>query len=333
MTRARVALPGAGPGPMRAAGLSDAPLPPLDLSMPPWPGTTVTVRGTRVFLRRTPYTGPARAAERALYLHGLGGASTNWTDLAGLLAHRLAGAALDLPGFGRSGPAPGRDYSVRGHARVVIRLLERTAGPVHLLGNSLGGAIAVVVAAVRPDLVRTLTLVSPAMPDLRLRRGSDPSMPLLLVPGLDRVVRWRLARLPPEARARALVELCFADPSRVPPHRMAEAADEVRQRAELPWATDALGRSLRGLVATYLVPPSRSVWRLAGGIRAPTLVVWGDRDRLVDPALAPRTAAAIRDARLLLLPGVGHTAQLEDPVTVAKAVLALIDRLPAGHQQ
>jgi len=316
----------------RPARLSAGPLPPLDQRVRPWPGELVPVAGVDVFVRRTPYTGPPGSAQPALYVHGLGGASTNWTDLAGLLAHRLAGEALDLPGFGGSRPAPGRDYSIRGHARVVVRLLERRrAGPVHLFGNSMGGAIAVLVAATRPDLVRTLTLVSPAMPDLRPRRGSDPVMPLLLVPGLDRVVGWRLARLRPEDRARALIELCFADPAKVPPHRLAEATDEVRRRAALPWATDALTRSLRGLVASYLVPPSQSVWRLAGRIAAPTLVVWGDRDRLVDVALAPRTAAAVPDARLLVLPGVGHTAQLEDPVTVGRAVLGLLDEVATGR--
>jgi pimeloyl-ACP methyl ester carboxylesterase len=301
-------------------------LPPLDLSIPPWPGQTARVDGTDVHVRRTPYAGMSGTGEPALYIHGLGGASTNWTDLAALLAGRLAGAALDLPGFGRSGPPARRDYSIRGHARVVIRLLERApAAPVHLFGNSMGGAIATVVAATRPDLVRTLTLISPAMPYLRPRRGSDPTMPLLLVPGLDRVVGWRLGRLRPEDRARAVVELCFADPALVPVHRLAEATEEVRRRAGLPWATDALTRSLRGLVACYLAPPSRSMWRLAGRISAPTLVIWGDRDRLVDVALAPRTALAIPDSRLLVLPGIGHTAQLEDPVTVARAVLGLLD--------
>jgi pimeloyl-ACP methyl ester carboxylesterase len=313
----------------RLARLSAEPLPALDLSIPPWPGTTVRVEGTDVFVRTTRYAGTAGTGgtgEPALYVHGLGGASTNWTDLAALLAGRLAGSALDLPGFGRSGPPARRDYSIRGHARVVIRLLERTpGGPVHLFGNSMGGAIAVVVAAARPDLVRTLTLISPAMPDLRPRRGSDPAMPLLLVPGLSRVVGRRLARLHPQDRALALIDLCFADPTRVPEHRLAEATEEVRRRAGLPWATDALTRSLRGLVASYLAPPSRSVWRLAGRIEAPTLVIWGDRDRLVDVALAPRTASAIPDCRLLVLPGIGHAAQLEDPLTVARAVLGLLE--------
>jgi pimeloyl-ACP methyl ester carboxylesterase len=58
-------------------------------------------------------------------------------------------------------------------------------------------------------------------------------------------------------------------------------------------------------------------------VQAPTLVVWGERDRLISPRLAARTAAAIPGARLLMLPGVGHVAQIEAAETVARAVAAL----------
>jgi pimeloyl-ACP methyl ester carboxylesterase len=301
------------------------PLPPVDWSAPPWPGEQVTVAGTEVFVRHTP---GAAGAEPALYLHGLGGASTNWTDLAGLLADRLDADAPDLPGFGRSAPPPGRNYALAAQARLAAALIERRArGPVHLFGNSMGGAIAVLLAASRPDLVRTLTLISPAMPDLRPRRGSDASLPLLLLPGADRLVGWRLARMTPEARVRALLMLCYADPGRVPPNRLAEAVAEVRERSRLPWVNDSLARALRALVASYLVRGPGSLWRQAARITAPTLVVWGVEDRLVDVALAPRTARTIPDARLLVLPKIGHTAQLEDPQTVARAVLGtLLDR-------
>ena len=61
-------------------------------------------------------------------------------------------------------------------------------------------------------------------------------------------------------------------------------------------------------------------------MQAPTLVVWGDRDRLVSPRLAARTAAAMPRARLLMLPGVGHVAQIEAPETVARAVAGMWDR-------
>lgn len=135
--------------------LSEADLPSWQGVLPPWAGT----QEAGVFVRRT----PAAGREPALFVHGLGGASTNWTDLMGLLAGQLDGAALDLPGFGRSDPPPSSSYALRTHVRAVIALLERQGrGPVHLFGNSLGGAVSTRVAARRPDLVRTLTLISPA---------------------------------------------------------------------------------------------------------------------------------------------------------------------------
>lgn len=303
------------------ARLSDEPLPPVDPATPPWPGEKVRVAGTDLHVRRTPGDG-----EPALYVHGLGGASTNWTDFAGLLAGRLAGEALDLPGFGLSGPPPAGDYSLTGHARTVIAYLEhRGAGPVHLFGNSLGGAVAVAVAAARPDLVRTLTLISPAMPWLRVRRGPAAGMPLLLLPGIGAVVQRRMDALTPEERARGLITLCFADPSLVPQNRVDEAIEDVRRRRDLPWRNEALLQSFRGLVASYVARGPRSLWRQAAAVQAPTLVVWGDRDQLVPVAAAPRTAAAIPGARLLVLPNVGHTAQLEAPRTTARAVLGLLE--------
>ena len=305
---------------VRTARLSGAPLKPVDSSIPPWPGDIVRVRGTEVFIRTTPATGPD--PEPALYVHGLGGASTNWTDLADLLSGTLAGEALDLPGFGRSGP--GTDYSVEGHARTVIALLEARGGqPVHLFGNSLGGAVSVVVAGTRPDLVRTLTLVSPAMPWLRPRRGADVTMPLLLVPGLDGLVQHRLDSWSAERRAWATIELCFGDPSSVPANRFAEAVEEVARRRELPYVTDAFMASFRGLVRSYAAAGERSLWRRAATVQAPTLVVWGDRDKLVPVRIAPRVASSVPDARLLVLPEIGHVAQLEDPEVVARAFLAL----------
>src|SRR5207237_3111546 len=136
----------------------------------------------------------------------------------------LAGEAPDLHGFGWSDPAPRGNYSLAMHARTVMRLIElRSRGPVHLFGNSMGGAAAILLAARRPDLVRTLTLVSPAVPDLRPRSGSDARMPLLLMPGTTRLVERRLASMDPAVRVRQVLELCYGDPSLVPPGRLADA--------------------------------------------------------------------------------------------------------------
>jgi pimeloyl-ACP methyl ester carboxylesterase len=296
----------------------------------PWPAAEVLVGADRINVRNTPSADPA--AEPALYVHGLGGASTNFTDLADLLSPWLDGQAIDLPGFGRSGPPASGDYSIAAHTRLVIDYLERSGrGPVHLVGNSMGGAISIQLAARRPDLVRTLTLISPAVPDLRPRRGSDALLPLLLVPGIGTRALARLEKEPPERRARALIEICFAHPERVPPNRLAEAVAEVAARRDYAWSGDALMRSFRGLVRSYLVTGPRSAWQALGRIEAPSLVIWGELDRLVNVSNATRVATTLPDSRLLVLPDVGHTAQLEDPTSTARAILALAKRANDGR--
>jgi pimeloyl-ACP methyl ester carboxylesterase len=325
------------PDPALPASPSTVALPTLDAVVPPWPGERVPVRGGSVFVRCTPWSGPVGGPvdgaprERALYVHGLGGASTNWTDLAALLRVRFDGWAVDLPGFGRSQPPLRHRYTVRGHARTVVDLLEHirrrpgeAAGrPVHLLGNSLGGLVSLLVAARRPDLIASLTLISPAMPVYRVPPAFSRSLLLLLVPGIPGLAEKRLAGIAPEEHVRAMVQMCFGDPSRVPRERLDEAVEEMRERAGLPWADRALTRSMRGLLISYL--RFNGAWRLAGRLRPPTLVVWGDRGRLVDPCLAPRLAATVPHARLLVLAGVGHVAMLEAPEPTARAVLGLVE--------
>ncbi len=302
--------------------LSDRPVPPLDGVLPLWPGEQVD----RLFVRR----GPARGGEPALMVHGLGGSSANWTDLVGVLAGSVDAEVLDLPGFGRSAPPADGRYTVGAHARAVVRHLERSGrGPVHLFGNSLGGAVSTRVAADRPDLVRTLTLVSPALPDLRPKRGTDPRLPLLLLPGLRQLARRRLLAQSPEQRARAVLDLCFADPAAIPPQRLAEAVAEVERRASLAHAEEAFAASLRGLVGSYLVRGPEALWARAARVPAPTLLVWGARDRLVDVAIAPRAAATFPDARLLVLSDVGHVAQMERPELVARAFLGMLEQIAA----
>ncbi|MEU4807109.1 alpha/beta fold hydrolase [Actinosynnema sp. NPDC023587] len=302
--------------------LSSAPLPPLDSTSAPWPGDYVEVAGHTVHVRRTP--GPADAT--AVYVHGLGGSATNWTDLAGQLSGHVDGHALDLPGFGRSEPIPGYTFSMATHADVVIGYVESLGvGPVHLFGNSMGGAIALIAAASRPDLVRTLTLVSPAVPDLRpsLRRVSDPRLPLAFLPVVGTRVRQRLARMTPQARTQQMLRLCFADPSLVPDVRVEQTVAEYGERSAQPWAGTALDRSTMALIRSWLVPRSRSMWLLPPRVGMPSLVVWGTEDRLVSVRKAPRVARLLPRGRLLVLPRTGHVAQMERPESVARAVLGM----------
>lgn len=292
----------------------------------PWPGTHVEVGAVRVHVRTTP--AGRDDAEPALFVHGLGGSALNWTDFAGLLRNRLAIEAIDLPGHGLSGPAPGNKYTPQVHADTVIGYLEQSGrGAVHVVGNSMGGAVSILVAAQRPDLVRSLTLVSPAVPDNRLRiypLKYNPRFAIVVVPVLGEFLTKQFnARYAPEIRAKGTIALCFADRKRFPQRRLDELVDELRERASASWAEAAVLRSLRGLATSQLLR-GRNGWRTMRRIDAPSLVVWGDTDRLVAPDLAPYVAAAIPDSRLLVLDDIGHTAMMEAPETTARALLGLL---------
>ncbi|REK85397.1 alpha/beta hydrolase [Streptomyces inhibens] len=261
----------------------------------------------------------------ALYVHGLGGSSQNWSALMPLLADRLDGEAIDLPGFGQSPPPDDGNHSVSAQARAVIRYLDAAGrGPVHLIGNSLGGAVTTRVAAVRPDLVRTLTLISPALPELRPQLTAVPTA-LLAVPGITTLFGKLTRDWTPERRTREVLALCYGDPGRVTPEGFNAAADEFARRLELPYFWDVMERSARGLVNAYTLGGQHNLWRQAERVLAPTLLVYGGRDRLVSIRMARRAAAAFRGSRLLTLPEAGHVAMMEYPEAVARAVRELLD--------
>ena len=315
----------------RLADLPTLDIPALDAPAPA--GRIELVDGRGLFLRCTA-PGPAAAPARpdTWYIHGLAGSSTNWTPLAGAMARLSRGFLIDLPGHGRSDPPPRGHYSIADMAGVVSELIRRrSTGPVHLVGNSLGGMVAVVLAAAVPDLVASLTLISPAVPDLRLTkdRGADPRLGLLLLPGTTGAAVRRLSALTPMERARGMARLCFGDPSVITAAQFEAAAADLSWRMALPWVHTATLASLRALLTSYL--SAGAFGKAAAGITVPTLVIWGTRDALVDPRLAERTAQAFPNATVLMLAGVGHTAQMEAPETTARAIVASWDRAGESH--
>ncbi|MFD4759902.1 alpha/beta fold hydrolase [Streptomyces sp. NPDC058439] len=280
------------------------------------PGLTLTVR----------FRPPERTGmPPALYVHGLGGSSRNWSALMPLLQDVVDGEAVDLPGFGASPPPDDGNYSVTGHARAVIRFLDAAErGPVHLFGNSLGGAVATRVAAVRPDLVRTLTLIAPALPEIRVQRTAAPTA-LLAVPGVASLFARMSSGWTAEERTRGVMELCYGDPARVSESGFREAVAEMEHRLELPYFWDAMARSARGIVDAYTLGGQHGLWRQAERVLAPTQLVYGGRDQLVSYRMARRASAAFHDSRLLTLPDAGHVAMMEYPEAVARAFRELLD--------
>ncbi|WP_409059539.1 alpha/beta fold hydrolase [Streptomyces sp. SYP-A7185] len=283
---------------------------------------SVTLPGLTLSVRSRPSV--REGLSSALFVHGLGGSSQNWSALMPLLEDVVDCAAVDLPGFGDSPPPDDGDYSVTGHARAVIRYLDtREDGPVHLIANSMGGAVTTRVAAVRPDLVRTLTLISPALPELRVQRTALPTG-LLAVPGVAALFTRLTKDWTAEQRVRGVMALCYGDPDRVSPEGYSAAVREMERRLALPYMWDAMARSARGIVNAYTLGGQHGLWRQAERVLAPTLLVYGGKDLLVSYRMARKAAAAFRDSRLLTLPDAGHVAMMEYPDTVATAFRELL---------
>lgn len=295
---------------------------------PPWPGIEHQLSRRRLFIRHTP--GTSREAEPAVFVHGLGGSAQNWTDLADAISDHLAVDAIDLPGFGHSAPA--RRVTVPSLAQdVAAWIVESGRGPVHLAGHSLGGAVSVYLAATRPHLLKSLTLVSPAMPFKNPRRSHQAKyVPMLALPQLARFADRAMRSRTPQQVVDEIVLGTWADPERIHPQRRREALAEARRRQAVPWNSTAYISTYRGLMASFFqsfIPGTHSLWRLARKVEVPTLVVWGKQDRVIDVRQAPETGAAFPDSRLLILDRVGHVAMMEQPTAVARAMVAMLDEL------
>jgi pimeloyl-ACP methyl ester carboxylesterase len=302
-----------------------------DVAARPHPVVRETLDIGRQRLSARHVEGAPVGAETAVLVHGLGQSTTDWLGVLPLLGGALDAWALDLPGHGDSPAAPDGDYTPTAHARALVAAITRLGAPVHLAGNSLGGLVALIVAARRPDLVRTLTLVSPALPR-RVPTRNGLGLMVLATPRLGDRLAAAGARRPPERRARELLEIIFAEPSLVTDEQLAALADEIATHSALPHAGPAFLGSLRGLVRTHLLQ-NRLVWQLGREVSAPVLVLYGGQDKLVSANASRRARRAFPGATVRVDPTAGHIPQREHPEVFADLFLAHTGALPRAQEQ
>ncbi|TMA80860.1 MAG: alpha/beta hydrolase [Deltaproteobacteria bacterium] len=261
-------------------------------------------------------------------VHGLGGSHLNWLAVGPALAARARVLAPDLAGFGRT-PLAGRSAHVRANAQLLDRFIDAVAeGPATLIGNSMGGLLAMMEAERQPEKVTRLVLVGAAQPRPPGTRF-DPVVALTFaayaVPGLgERFMRWRAARRGPEGLVRDTLQLVCADPGRVPAEVVAAHVALARDRMDrMPWGNQAFLEAARSIVFT--LARRREVHAMIGRIAAPALLVQGTRDRLVSLAASRATAALRPDWTLAVLEGIGHVPQLEAPERFVATVTGWLD--------
>jgi pimeloyl-ACP methyl ester carboxylesterase len=240
-----------------------------------------------------------------------------------MLGDKVRGIAPDLPGFGRTPPL-GWPGGISEQADVLSELMDHEFDqPVHLFGNSMGGAAAVALAARRPADVASLTLISPALPHPRAS-ASALWFAALATPRVGPAVLRRTSQLPFDRRFKTGLSMVFGDHRTLPPEVLEAYEAELHRRDTDPWVAQALLDGARSILLSQFAPPRRSLWADAAKVRCPVLLIYGGRDRLVDARIRTKAQAAFPDARLLYLPQSGHVAQMEHPQEVDRAFRQLI---------
>lgn len=282
----------------------------------------IDVQGTPVHVLRA--DGVA-AGTPHLLIHGLGGAATNWLEVLPALARLGPVLAPDLPGFGRTRPPRPGASRVGANTRFLRALLDRLGWDRAVLhGNSMGGMLGVMLAELAPERIDRLVLTSPALPSPPTAIHRTPPRTLarfapFVFPGLGRVVLSRAwARTPVEQLWRENVEHLHADPSRL----QREFAEVGKANLELgkqqPWRAEALATAAESLLGRLMA--SGGLWRTVAQVDAPTLLLWGDGDRLIGRPVIDEVRRRRPDWDHEIFEGAGHCPQIEVPARYVDAV-------------
>jgi pimeloyl-ACP methyl ester carboxylesterase len=278
-------------------------------------------------VRYRSWEGPADAT--FVLLHGLGGSSLNWVLVAPGLARLGRVLIPDLLGFGET-PRAGRGSGLMDQRRLVSAFVRALgSGRVVLAGNSMGGALAALTAAVDPEAVDGLVLTNSVFP---WARGGWPH-PVVMATFVayrspmagEWLVRRRFGPVDPDLAVRASLAMITADARSVPEEMTRLMAEQVKARTRDPDAGPAFLEATRSMLRLGRRPTIAA--RALDAVRCPVLVLHGRRDRLVPVAFAE---AALRNHptwRGRIFPDLGHVPQIEAPDRWVAEVAAWFEEL------
>lgn len=266
----------------------------------PFSAREVRVEGTRIRYIETGHGIPV------VLMHGLGASMYAWRkNLAPIAAAGFRVIAFDNRGFGYS-DQPATGYDNESYVRLTVALLDSLhIADAVLVGHSMGGAIAAQVAIEHPERVRGLVLIGSA--------GLGAREPIAL-----RIAGWPLVgRAMVALRGRGmtarLLRATYADPEKV------TEADVDQYYA--PTVQPDYGRALRGVLREFRF--DGLLGRLEH-VAAPTLLLWGEEDRLVPMGLGRMMAIGIPRAAFLSVAHAGHSVQEEAPDEVNRLIIKFL---------
>ncbi|MEA2218872.1 MAG: hypothetical protein QOJ35_1498 [Solirubrobacteraceae bacterium] len=259
-----------------------------------------------------------------LLVHGLGGAKSSFLDAAAILSRRYRVHALDLPGFGSSSKPATAPYDARWFAEAVRETMDALGiAQAHVVGNSLGGRVALELGLRHPDRVAALALLCPAV--AFVKRSYHP---------LVRLMRPELGLLPHQF-TRATIEdrfwALFADRDSVDPSLGDTVVEEFRRTYSSAGARVAFLAAARNI---YLDEPygRGGFYPRLAQLAVPALFVWGAHDTVTPPAFRHHVERWLPSAEQVVLDDCGHVPQVERPEDTTELVqefLARFDPLDA----
>jgi pimeloyl-ACP methyl ester carboxylesterase len=233
-----------------------------------------------------------------LLLHGSGVSARSWTFQLQNLGHALRVLAIDLPGHGESEPID--EVTLDGYANAARGFLDALGtGSVFVAGHSLGGAVAQVLAARHPQMVRGLVLLSTCA-QLPARGGVPQSFYRYLPGPIQKVLFF--------SKARKILFSPFAS-------RQAMVLGMEDLRACRP----------ETILKDVAAAQAMDLREVARKLRVPTVILCGGRDNLTPPALSERLSELIPGSRLLIVEGAGHMLPLEAPGRVNQEILDFVN--------
>ena len=241
-----------------------------------------------------------------LLVHGLGATLDHWALAIPLLARGHRVLALDLPGFGHSGK-PDRHYGPQAYVELLSGFLDALGvARVFLIGHSLGGAVSAEFTLTHPSRVERLVLVDAAGMTRMPTRVLD-----FLLSGFERRVDPRKVILPPRL-VRALVKIVFYEPV---PFAARNAERILVSMEEADW-----GDRVRSFVRAFTGLSRSQVRDRLPEFTTPTLIVWGERDRVLPLRHGRMLKSGILDSRIVVFAKTGHCPMIEKPDEFCRVV-------------
>ncbi len=243
-----------------------------------------------------------------LLLHGFGGDKDNWTRFARYLTPAFHVVAPDLPGFGENDRHADADYGVSSQVERV-RAFARELGldRPHIVGNSMGGAIAGLYAARYPGDVRSLGLFNAA--GIESPRKSEAHR-IVLETGRNPLL------VDDAADFDRFLKFAFVEPPPMPGSVKAYFAERA-----------VANRPFNEMIFSHLRKEPFPLARQMRNIKAPTLILWGDTDRIIDPSSVDVLRKGIRGSRVAIMEKCGHVPMVERPEETATIYRDFLDQL------